>query len=327
MESGDLETPAAALLCSSGMAAIHTLVLSLMKPGDKILTQANLYGGTTELFQKIFAPLQIEPVFCRLKDLEAVEDQLKSDPSIKLIYFETPANPTLECVDMAQLAMLANKYGAKTLADNTFMTPYFQRPFNYGIDFIIHSTTKFLNGHGNCIAGVMLGRDVEFMQTKVWTTMKLSGTNANPFDSWLVYNGMKTLHVRMDRHELNATALAEHLAGHPLVNRVNYLSLTNHPDHLLAKRQMSGFGAMLSFELKGGLEAGKNFMNAIRIGTLAPTLGDVDTLILHPATMSHLNIPREIRLANGITDGLIRVSVGIEDLQDLISDFDRALEA
>ena len=326
METSGLDVETEAIVCSSGMSAIHTLALSLLKPGDKILTQANLYGGTTELFQKVFGALQIEPVFCRLKDLEQVESHLRGDSAIRLIYFETPANPTLECVDIEAIAGLGRQYGVKTMADNTFMTPYFQRPFQFGVDFIIHSTTKFINGHGNCIAGIMLGRDVEFMRTKVWTTMKLSGTNGNPFDAWLVYNGMKTLHVRMDRHQQNATALAEFLDRHPKVERVNYLSLPGHPDHQLALKQMTGFGAMLSFELKDGLAGGSRFMNAVKMGTLAPTLGDIDTLILHPATMSHLNIPREVRLANGITDGLIRVSVGIEDIEDLIADFGQALD-
>jgi methionine-gamma-lyase len=241
------------------------------------------------------------------------------------LYFETPANPTLACVDMEALARLARQYGVYTAADNTFCTPYLQQPFRYGVDFIVHSTTKFLNGHGNSIAGVLVARDPEWLQTKGWQAMKLAGTNCNPWDAWLVHNGMKTLPLRMDRHSQNAQALAEFLEEHPKVARVNYNGLPSHPDHELASRQMRQFGGMLSFELMGGLEAGVAFMKKVQFCTLAPTLGDVDTLILHPASMSHLNIPKEVRLQNGITDGLIRVSVGIENIRDIQADLEQAM--
>ena len=325
MEAHGLEVEAAGLMVSSGMAAISTLVMGLLQAGDKILTQGNLYGGTTELFTKIVSRFGIETLFTDLRDLDDVEVMLRKHPEIKLLYFETPANPTLACVDMEALATLAKQYQVYTAADNTFCTPYLQQPFRHGVDFIIHSTTKFLNGHGNSIAGVLVAQDTEWLRAKGWQAMKLAGTNCNPWDAWLVHNGMKTLPLRMDRHSQNAQALAEFLEQHPKVERVNYNGLPSHPDHELAGRQMRQFGGMLSFELKGGLEAGVGFMKKIRFCTLAPTLGDADTLILHPASMSHLNIPKEVRLQNGITDGLIRVSVGIENIRDIQADLEQAM--
>ncbi len=325
LETYNLDIEAEAIMVSSGMSAISTLVLGLLKSGDKILTQGNLYGGTTELFLKIFEPLGIECIMTDLKDLNQVESIIQSDKSIKLLYFETPANPTMACVDMKSLCEIAQKHGIKTAVDNTFMTPYLQQPFKFGLDFIIHSTTKFLNGHGNSIAGIIVGKDKALMQQKIWVAMKLAGTNCNPFDAWMLNNGMKTLALRMDKHSANAMAIATFLEQHPKVARVNYNGLSSHPDHELAKRQMTDFGGMLSFELKGGLEAGIHFMNNIKLCTLAPTLGDVDTLVLHPASSSHINVAKEIRERNGISDGLIRLSVGIEDEVDLIADLGQAI--
>ena len=326
LESYNTQVDAAAILFSSGMSAIQTMLLACLKSGDKILTQGNLYGGTTELLTKVMGPFGVETLFTNLQDLDQVESMVKADPSIRMIYFETPANPTLACVDLEGLGKIAKQYDRYSAVDNTFCTPYLQQPLKYGIDFIIHSTTKYLNGHGNSIAGVLVGRDPEFMQQKVWTTMKLSGTNCNPFDAWLIHNGMKTLELRMIRHSENAMALAEYLEAHPKVERVNYTGLSSHPDHELAQKQMRLHGGMLSFELKGGLDAGVEMMKRIEFCTLAPTLGDVDTLILHPASMSHINIPKEMRLRNGITDGLIRVSVGIESVKDIIEDLSNAME-
>ena len=325
LETHGLDMDAHAIMFSSGMAAIHCLVSAHLKPGDKILTQGNLYGGTTEQFKKVFGSAGIELVLTDLNNLEGVETCLKNDSNIQLIYFETPANPTLACVDIGSLCALARKYKCISAIDNTFPTPYLQQPFKYDVDFIIHSTTKYLNGHGNCIAGILVGRDVDIMQTKVWETMKLIGSNCNPFDAWLTHNGLKTLAVRMDKHCENALTIAQFLESQPKVSKVNYIGLRSHPHHNIAKQQMSGFGGMLSFELKGGIEAGVQMMRRIKFCTLAPTLGDVDTLILHPASMSHINIDRDIRLRNGITDGLIRLSVGIEDAEDITQDLAQAM--
>ncbi len=325
LEAHGLNLEAKAILFSSGMAAISTLAFALLKTGDKILTQGNLYGGTTELFTKVFQPMGIETILTDLKDLNKVEDIIKNDVSVRMLYFETPANPTMACVDMESLAEIAKRYHRISVVDNTFCTPYLQQPFQFGVDYIVHSTTKFLNGHGNSIAGALVGHDMELMTGRIWQTMKLAGTNCNPWDAWLVHNGMKTLELRMDRHSQNALAVAEFLEKHPKVSRVNYNGLPSHPDHTLAKKQMRDFGGMLSFELRDGLQAGIDFMNKIQFCTLAPTLGDADTLILHPASMSHINIPKEIRLQNGITDGLVRLSVGIENARDIIADLEQAL--
>ncbi len=325
LEGFGLDIEPHGIMVGSGMAAISTLFLGLLKAGDKILTQGNLYGGTTELLKKVLGPFQIETIFTNLQDTEQVEQILKADPDIKLLYFETPANPTMACVDIERLCAIAHSLGRKTAIDNTFCTPYLQQPFKFGADFVLHSTTKFLNGHGNSIAGIVIGKDKELMEQKIWTAMKLLGTNCNPFDAWLVNNGLKTLELRMDRHSANAQAIAEFLHQHPSVDRVNYNGLPSHPDHEIAKKQMSQFGGMLSFELTGGLEAGIRFMNAIQLCTLAPTLGDVDTLVLHPASSSHINVAKELREANGITDGLIRLSVGIENVEDLIADIGQAI--
>lgn len=325
LETHGLDMDAYAIMFSSGMAAIHCLITTHLKPGEKILTQGNLYGGTTEQFKKVFGSIGVELVLTDLNDLSTVEAVLAGDPSIKIVYFETPANPTLACADIQALSALAAKYQCLSAIDNTFPTPYLQQPFKFGVDYIVHSTTKYLNGHGNSIAGILIGRDREVMQTKVWEMMKLIGSNCNPFDAWLTHNGLKTLAVRMDKHCQNAMVVARFLEGHTAVSKVNYIGLESHPHHKIAKYQMSDFGGMLSFELKGGLEAGIKMMRKIKFCTLAPTLGDVDTLILHPASMSHINIDPEIRLRNGITDGLIRVSVGIEHAEDIINDLDQAL--
>ncbi|MBP6812483.1 MAG: aminotransferase class I/II-fold pyridoxal phosphate-dependent enzyme [Saprospiraceae bacterium] len=327
LETHGLGFEAMAVMTSSGMSAISTLMLGVLKAGDKVLTQGNLYGGTTELLKGILGQFGVETLFADFRELATVESLMSRDSSIKMLYCETPANPTLACVDIAAVTKIAHEYGAYCAIDNTFPTPLLQQPFVQGVDFIVHSTTKYLNGHGNSIAGVVIGRDKKIMREGVWRAMKLVGTNCSPFEAWLTHNGLKTLALRMERHCSNALQLAEYLEKHPAVEKVNYPGLTSHPDHLLAKRQMpGGFGGMLSFELKGGFDAGIQCMNRVQFCTLAPTLGDVDTLILHPASSSHLAVSKEIRLQNGITDGLIRVSVGIENAGDIIADLEQAIQ-
>lgn len=325
LEAYRLDIDTYGYLFSSGMNAISTLMLSLLKPGEKILTQGNLYGGTTELFNKILHPLGIVPVLTDLQNLEEVESILQKDQTIRMIYFETPANPTLACVDMAALVDLGKRYDCLVTADNTFCSPYVQQPFAFGVDYIIHSTTKYINGHGNSTGGALIGKKDQEGKDQIFAGLKLIGGNSNAWDAWLINNGLKTLELRMARHCENALKVAEYLSGHPKVEQVNYPGLSSHPDHSLAKRQMKAFGGMLSFELAGGLEAGKAFMNRLQFCKLAPTMGDVDTLILHPASMSHLRVPKEVRLANQITDGLIRLSVGIETVEDIIGDLEQAM--
>lgn len=320
----DVEAPWG-IMTSSGMSAISTLVFATLQKGDKILTQGNLYGGTTELFLKVISKTGIDTVLVNLKDKVAVQKALESDPSIKMIYLETPSNPALDCIDLKMISSLSKKYNVISVVDNTFCTPMLQQPLLFGIEYVVHSTTKYINGHGNSISGLIVGRTEESKKL-VWNTMKLLGTNCNPWDAWLTNNGMKTLALRMKEHSANGKALSEFLSTHPNVKSVSHLSLKSHQDHLLASQQMKDFGGMMCFEVKGGYEAGLKFMNAVTIGSLAPTMGDVDTLILHPASMSHLNVDRDLRIANGITDGLIRVSIGIEDIDDLKEDFDRALK-
>jgi len=311
-------------LTSSGMSAISTVLMALLKSGDKILTQGNLYGGTTELMLKIFGRMGVEPIFTNLQNLAEVKENLAQNPEIKVIYAETPANPTLACIDLEQISNIAKENDVLTVVDNTFCTPFNQQPILLGIDFVIHSTTKYLNGHGNSIAGVIIGKKDHY-QKEIWTALKLAGTNCNPWDAWLINNGLKTLAIRMKKHNSNALAIALYLDSHKKITKVNYTGLTSHPDHELAKKQMKGFGGMVSFEIEGGMESAIKFLDTLEFCTIAPTLGDVDTLVLHPATSSHLNVDKKLREENGITDGLIRISVGIENPLDIIQDIENAL--
>jgi methionine-gamma-lyase len=242
-----------------------------------------------------------------------------------MMYLETPANPTIQCVDLKELSAIAKRHNLVVAVDNTFATPYLQQPFQYDVDFIVHSTTKFLNGHGTAIGGILLGRDVDFMKTKVTKVHRLLGGNANPFDAFLLITGMKTLEVRMDRHCANAMEVARFLEGHAQVAQVNYAGLEHHPDHKVALKQMKHPGAMLSFELKGGLQGGIDFLNKLQMCVRTVSLGTVDTLLSHPASMTHAGVPKEQREQYGITDGLIRMNVGIENVQDIIRDLEQAL--
>jgi len=314
-----------ALLQASGMAAITTLMLMNLKAGDKVLSHYSLYGGTEELITKLLPGLGIQSIIADLRDLNKAEDAIKGDAAIKMLYIETPANPTIQCVDIEELTYIAKKHNLIVACDNTFATPYLQQPFQYGVDFVIHSTTKFLNGHGTAIGGVLLGRDIEFMKSKAYVTLKTLGGNANPFDAFLLVNGIKTLEIRMERHCHNAMEVAHFLEQHPAVSKVNYNGLSEHPDHFVAMKQMKHPGAMMSFELKGGLQGGITFMNKLKMCTRTVSLGTCDTLLCHPASMTHYSVPKEAREKYGITDGLIRMSVGIENVQDIIIDLNQAL--
>lgn len=313
------------ILHASGMAAISTLLLGTLKAGDKIITHFSLYGGTDELLTKVLPALGITAVIADLREPGKAEDLIKSDPAIKLMYLETPANPTIQCVDLEELSKLAKQYNLLVACDNTFATPYLQQPFRYAIDFVVHSTTKFLNGHGTAIGGVLLGRDIELMKTKMTKAHRLLGGNSNPFDAFLLIQGIKTLEIRMDRHCHNAMEVAHFLELQPEVAKVNYTGLPSHPDHDVAIRQMRHPGGMLSFELKKGLPGGIEFMNKLKMCVRTVSLGTCDTLLSHPASMTHHGVPQEEREKYGITDGLIRMNVGIENLQDIILDLGQAL--
>jgi methionine-gamma-lyase len=310
---------------ASGMAAINTLMLGNLKSGDKILSHYSLYGGSQELMNRVLPGLGIDAIIIDLRDLNKAEQAMKDDPAIKMLYLETPANPTIQCVDIEELTKLARQHDMIVAVDNTFATPYLQQPFKYGVDFVVHSTTKFLNGHGTAIGGALVGRDIELMNTKLEKVHRLLGGNTNSFDAFLLVQGMKTLEVRMERHCANAIKVAEFLEKNPAVRKVNYLGLTSHPDHNTSLKQMKYPGPMLSFEMEGGLEAGKKFINKLQMCVRAVSLGTCDTLLSHPASMTHYGVPKADREKYGITDGLIRMSVGIENIEDIVSDLKQAL--
>ena len=314
-----------AIMHASGMAAISTAFLGNLKTGEKILSHESLYGGTHEILEKILPDFGIATIITDFHNLDKTEDVLRADSTIRLMHIETPANPTLQCLDIAALSSIAKKYGVLVCVDNTFATPYLQQPFAWDTDFVVHSTTKYLNGHGTAIGGVLVGRDVERMSKAITKTHRLLGGNSNSFDAFLLTNGMRTLSLRMDRHCSNAEQVARFLEKHLAVGHVNYLGLTSHPDHNTAKKQMKHAGAMLSFELKGGFDAGVRFINALKVCTNAVSLGTCDTLVSHAASTTHLGVSREQRLQFGITDGLIRMSVGIENIEDIINDLDQAM--
>jgi methionine-gamma-lyase len=324
LETHGLGIEARGLLHSSGMAALATLFMGTLQKGDKVLTHFSLYGGTDELLGHLLPQFGVEAIIADLRDPSIASDILARDKSIKMLYLETPANPTLQCVDLEALTSIAKAHGVLVACDNTFATPYLQQPFRYGVDFVMHSTTKFLNGHGTAIGGILIGRDIERMNKSITKTHRLLGGNASPFDAFLLVNGVKTLELRMERHGANAMAVAKFLEAHPQIARVNYPGLESHHDHAVAQKQMRHPGAMLSFELKDGLQAGIDFMNLLKLCTRTVSLGTCDTLLCHPASMTHYSVSKEQREQYGITDGLIRMSVGIENEADIINDLAQA---
>ena len=314
-----------AILHASGMAAITTMILGNLKAGDKIITHKSLYGGTQEMIDKILPNLGIDTIIVDFHKHEEVVATIKADADIKMMYLETPANPTLQCIDLEAIAKLGKQHNLIVCADNTFATPYLQQPFKYDVDFVMHSTTKFLNGHGTAVGGILIGRDLEKMNTTITKAHRLLGGNSNAFEAFLLNNGLRTFSLRMERHCSNAEKVANFLEQHAAVAKVNYLGLASHPDHAIAKKQMKHPGAMLSFELKGGFNAGVAFINKLKLCISAVSLGTCDTLISHPASTTHVGVPREKRIDFGITDGLIRMSVGIENVEDIINDLSQAL--
>lgn len=314
-----------ALLHASGQAAMSTLFFSNLSAGDTLISHYSLYGGSQELMQKVMSEAGVKIILIDIHDEALLIETLKSNPSTKLIHLETPANPTLQCVDIEAVCKIAHAHGVKVSVDNTVATPYLQQPFALGADFVFHSATKFLNGHGSALHGVLLGKDLEFMNTKVWKWHALLGGNSNAFDAYLLIQGMKTLELRMEKHCSNAEKVAHFLQSHPAIAHVNYTGFTHHPHHAIAKKQMKQHAPLISFELKGGIDAGKKFIDAVEICTRAVSLGTVDTLVSHPASMTHMSIPKAEREKYGITDGLIRMSVGIENIEDLEADLAQAL--
>ena len=317
---------AKALLHSSGQAALSTLFLGTLSKGDAVLTHRALYGGTHELLHKVLADTGVETVMINLNNTEDIEAAIAQYPHIQLIHIETPSNPTLRCIDIEKVCAIAKNNGILVSVDNTAATPYLQQPFKWGADFVMHSTTKFLNGHGTAIGGILIGKNLELMHGPIWKWHVLLGGNSNPFDAFLLTNGLKTLELRMERHCSNAVQVANFLAHHPAVEKVNFCGLPTHPDYAIARKQMRQAGALMSFELKGGIAAGKKFTDALQMSVRAISFGTPDTLLSHPASMSHMGLTKEERLQFDITDGLIRLSVGIENIEDIIADFDQALQ-
>lgn len=314
-----------ALLHSSGQAAMSTLFFSNLSAGDCLISHYSLYGGSQELMQKVLNEAGVKVLLIDIHNEALLIETIKANPNTKLIHLETPANPTLQCVDIEAICKIAHAHGIKVSVDNTVATPYLQQPFALGADYVFHSATKFLNGHGSALHGVLLGKDLEYMRTKVWKWHVLLGGNSNAFDAYLLIQGMKTLELRMEKHCSNAAKVAHFLQQHPAIAHVNYTGFENHPHHAIAKKQMKQHAPLISFELKGGIEAGKKFIDAVEICTRAVSLGTVDTLVSHPASMTHMSIPKVEREKYGITDGLIRMSVGIENIEDLEADLAQAL--
>ncbi|MBA7594814.1 L-methionine gamma-lyase [subsurface metagenome] len=322
---GDPCPEVAGLAFSSGMAAISTLLFTLLRPGDTVITHGSLYGGTTKLIEKLLPEIEISHVLVHMNEHEKLAAAIKQVKSPGLIYLETPANPTLDMTDIALVSEIAHAHDLKVAVDNTFATPILQQPLALGADYVVHSTTKYLNGHGTTVGGMVVSRELDFVRNDLWSHKELMGGSPSPFDAWLINQGLKTLALRVERHCANAMAVARWLDQHPKVAYVAYPGLEHFHQHELARRQMKDFGGMVSFELKGGLEAGVTVMDNVFLCTLAVSLGTVDTLIQHPASMTHTNVSSEEREAYGITDGLVRLSVGIEDVEDIIDDLDRAL--
>jgi len=310
----------------SGMAAISAALMGIAKAGDHVIAQQVLYGSADHLISEILPQYGITTSRVAGLAPDALEEELGRHPETKVVYLETPANPTLGVIDISATAQLAAAHGARVVTDNTFATPILQRPLAHGADVVIHSTTKYINGHGTVIGGAAITNDPQLMEEAISPQTRFVGGVPSPFDCWLTNIGLKTLPLRMERHCGNATAVAEFLAGHPGVEATHYPGLAHHPGHELAGHQMNGFGAMIAFDV-GSFEAAGNFLDRIKLCTLAVSLGNVDTLVEHPASMTHRVVPPEERAESGITDGLVRMSVGLEAAADIIADLDQALRA
>jgi methionine-gamma-lyase len=317
-----LEGAETAQATATGMAAISAVVLGLLKSGDHLVSARSVYSAAFDLFYRKLPSWGVETVFV---ESTAPEDFAKAvRGNTKLIYIETPSNPVLNILDIGAIASMARSRGIPIAVDNTFATPFNTRPLELGTDLVIHSATKYLCGHGDAMGGIVAGERKIIQEIAVETHRDLGGV-MSPFNAWLILRGLRTLPLRMERHNTNAMRIAEFLQGHPKVERVFYPGLRSHPGHETARKQMRGYGGMLSFIVRGGIEAGRHVLNHVKLCTLAVSLGDTRTLITHPASTTHVVVPREKRLEIGIYDGLIRLSVGVEDAQDLIDDLAQAL--
>jgi methionine-gamma-lyase len=318
----DLEGGARGLVTGSGMGAIASAILANVDAGGHVVAGASLYAATTEIFTRLLPRFGVSTSFVDPRKAGAWHDAVQS--GTRLVYVETPANPTMIITDFTEAVEAARSVGATTLADNTFASPINQRPLELGIDAVLHSATKYLGGHSDVVAGAVVTKTAELFD-RIWFTYKMLGPALGPFEAFLVRRGLKTLPIRMQAQGATAQALAESLEDHPAVRVVHYPGLKSFPQYALARKQMSGFGAMLSFELKGGHRAGRRFVESVKVATLAVSLGGTETLVQHPASMTHGPLTEPERKTSGITEGLVRVSVGLEDTDDLMDDFEQAI--
>jgi cystathionine gamma-lyase len=316
-----LEEGERGLAFASGLAATTAVFAALLKPGDEVVASADLYGGTFRLLDKVFKPWGLQAKYTDDPSIKGFEKLLS--PATKMIWIESPTNPLLQVLDIAVLAQLAHSKNIKLAVDNTFASPYLQQPIKLGADLVIHSTTKYLGGHSDVVGGAIVGS--KSLLQPIAFYQNAAGGVPGPFDAFLTLRGIKTLAIRMDRHSANAQQLAEWLNKHPKVEKVYYPGLPQHPGYEIARKQMKSFGGMISLQLRGGADSAKQFVTRTKLFSLAESLGGVESLVCHPATMTHASIPVDVRVARGVDDGLLRLSVGIEDVQDLQSDLESAL--
>lgn len=319
----DLESGEVGIATSSGMAAVNTVYMALLSKGDHMVSSAAVYGPSRVVMEQHWSRFGVTSSFVNTSNIEEVKAAIR--PETKILYLETPANPTMDITDLKACVKIAHEKNILVVVDNTFCSPYLQRPLELGADVVLHSMTKFLNGHADIVAGIIVCKD-KALGTKLRSIMVTLGCNMDPHQAYMVIRGIKTLGIRIERAEKSAMQIARFLEAHPKVEWVKYPGLESHPQHELAKQQMSGFGSMISFGLKGGLDAGKKLMNNVQVCILAVSLGGVETLIQHPASMTHSKVSHEAKIKAGITDGLVRFSVGIEDVEDIIDDLGRALD-
>ena len=318
-----LEKGVGGIAVSSGMAAVNTIYMALLSKGDHLVSSAAVYGPSRVVMEDHWSRFGVESTYVNTAHLEEIEKAIR--PNTKMLYIETPANPTMEITDLAACVEIAKKHNLIVVVDNTFCSPYLQRPIEFGVDVVFHSMTKFINGHADIVAGIIVAKDPAIYK-KLRSMMISLGCNMDPHQAYMVIRGLKTLSIRMDYAQKSAMKVAEFLQNHPKVEWVIYPGLTSHPQYELAEKQMDGPGCMISFELKGGVEAGRTLMNNVQFCILAVSLGGVETLIQHPASMTHSKMSIESKQKAGITDGLVRFSVGIENVEDIINDLNQALE-
>ncbi len=318
-----LEEGNGAVAFASGMAAISSVLFSFLKPGDNVIVNRTLYGSSYNVVTHVLPQYNVNYKIADLSDADSLSELI--DENTKVIYFETPSNPNLMIIDIKKITKIAKEKGVKVVIDNTFATPYFQRPLTLGADVVVHSATKYICGHGDVVGGVAVSKNVDYIQSLKFDYMCEFGGVMSPFNAWLLLRGLKTLGVRMREHEKNALAVARFLKSHPKVKEVMYLGLEDFKGHEIAKEQMSGFGAMISFEIDGDLEDAKKVVNSVKLAQLAVSLGDCETLIELPAAMTHRGYPKEELAKFGLTESMIRISVGLEDAGDIIEDLNNAL--